>query len=435
MSLAVDASSPTAAIGSGASTVTGAFTPPDNTLLVAFCQGDANNGSLDEDQTVADSTSTTWTKKILRNGNGGACVTVHYRRIVGTSPGSITATLTDTKGSVAKRIFVRVFIDAATGVAPDIGTTGVSGATTVSLTTTVNNSWVWSACLTANATLSAGSGCTLQDSFGGFDSGDAVATYSQTSTTSTAGTGVTNTIAGTATVPHNVAVEIIPGGGETNYAGPWTGPTPGRLGPTGQWTTQTFDTSSAIAVALADTGSTAEALAVTAAVALADAGAETEALAVTAAVPLADAGSAADTLTAAAAVPLADAGSAADAMVAGIAISPADAGAGADSLGVTAAAPLADAGSATQTLAVTATAGLADTGTAVEAMTVVVTLALADGGSASDTATGGAAGATNKSLADGGSVADSLCVCRTVLRPNTGTVTRPFTGTVNRCDC
>lgn len=220
MSLAVDASSPTAAIGSGATTVTGAFTPPDNTLLVAFCQGDANNASLDEDQTVVDSTSTTWTKKVLRNGNGGGCVTVHYRRIVGTSPGSITATQTDNKGSVAKRIFPRVFIDVASGIAPDIGATAVSGSASVSVTTTVNNSWVWSTGLTANATLTAGTGCTLQDNFGGFDSGDAVFTQSQTALTTTAGTNVTNAITGTATVPHNVAVEIIPGTAGTAVATP-----------------------------------------------------------------------------------------------------------------------------------------------------------------------------------------------------------------------
>lgn len=225
MSLAVDASSPTAAIGSGATTVTGAFTPPDNTLLVAFCAGDANNGSLDEDQTVVDSTTTTWAKKVLRNGNGGACVTVHYRRLSGTgsSPGSITATLTDSKGSVAKRIFPRVFIDAATGIAPDIGATAVSGSANVSLTTTVNNSWVWSIALTANAVLSAGTGCTQQDDFGGFDSGDAVQTESQTSLTATAGTLVTNGLSGTTTVPHNVAVEIIPGSAGTSTSTP--GPT------------------------------------------------------------------------------------------------------------------------------------------------------------------------------------------------------------------
>jgi hypothetical protein len=222
VSLAVDASSPTAAIGSGATTVTAAFTPPDNTLCVAYCQGDANSGALDEDQTVTDSTSTTWTKKVLRNANGGACVTVHYRRIVGTSPGSITATLTDNKGSVAKRIFVRVYIDAATGIAPDIGATAVSGTSSVGLTTTVNGAWVWSTALAANATLTAGAGCTQQDEFGGFDSGDAVQTESQTSTTATAGTSVTNGLSGTATVPHNVAIEIIPGsaGGASTTPGP-----------------------------------------------------------------------------------------------------------------------------------------------------------------------------------------------------------------------
>lgn len=275
MSLAVDASSPSAAIGSGATTVTGAFTPPDNTLLVAFCAGDANNGSLDEDQTVTDSTSTTWTKVVLRNANGGACVTVHKRRLSGTgsSPGSITATLTDSKGSVAKRIFPRVFVDAATGIAPDIGATAVSGSANVSLTTTVNNSWVWSIALTANVVLTAGTGCTQQDDFGGFDSGDAVQTESQTSLTTTAGTLVTNGLNGTSTVPHNVAIEIIPGGGETNYAGPWTGPTPGMLGPTGAWTPQRLPAGALYSQALAGTLTTAGAP--TKATAVAKAGAVT----------------------------------------------------------------------------------------------------------------------------------------------------------------
>lgn len=246
MSLSVDASSPSAAIGSGATTVTGAFTPPGACLLVAFCQGDANNGSLDEDQTVVDSNSNTWTKKVLANANGGAVATVHYLRVTGSSPGSITVTLTDNKGSVAKRIYTRVFVDAATGIAPDIGATNVSTSASVSVTTTVNNSWVWSTGLTANATLTAGTGCTLNDEFGGFDSGDAVFTQSQTALTATAGTSVTNTISGTATVPHNIAVEIIPGTAATfDYAGPWTRPTPGRIGPTGQWTPQPFPTTTA----------------------------------------------------------------------------------------------------------------------------------------------------------------------------------------------
>ena len=421
MTLTVDASSPAAARGAGPNTATTGVTPPGNALYVAFCQGDANNGSLDEDQTVVDSNGITWTKRVLHNGNGGACATVHYLRNTGASPGAnYIATLTDNKGSVAKSIFFQVITDPATGIAPDIGAVAVSGSASVSLITTIANSWVWSCGLAANATLTAGTGCTLRDDFGGFDSGDAVFTQSQTSVTPTAGTSVTNTINGTATVPHNIAIEIIPGSAGDS-AGPWTGPTPGRIGPTGQWAPQLFSADSGVTlVALADAGSSVEALAVSAAVSLADAGASAEALAVSAAagladagssaesvtvaatvpvadsaagadtlsasatVPLADAGAAAQVLTVAATSPLADAGSAADAMVAGITIAPSDTGSAADALGVAATVPLAEAGSAAEGLAAAATAALADTGGGADALTVVVVKTLADAGAAQD---------------------------------------------------
>lgn len=392
MTLTVDASSPAAARGSGASTVTTGITPPGSALYVAFCQGDANNGSSDEDQTVVDSNSVTWTKKVLRNANGGAVVTVHYLRNTGGSPGAnYTATLTDNKGSVAKSIFFQVFTDPASGIAPDIGATAVSGSASVSLTTTVANSWVWSCGLTANATLTAGTGCTLRDETGGFDSGDAVFTQSQTAVTSTPGTSVTNTINGTATVPHNVAIEIIPGTAD-NFAGPWTGPTPGRLGPTGQWTTQPLQVDSVTLVSLADAGSSAEALSASVTVPLADAGASAEALAVASTVPLGDTGASAEALAATAAVPLADAGASAEALAA------------------TATAPLADTGASTEALTATVTAQLADSGSSAEALSAAATISLADAGSSAE----GLSVAVGAPLADAGSAAQALTVSATL---------------------
>jgi len=449
VAIALDASTPAAVTSSGASTTTAAFTPPSASILLACVSADANNGSSDETVSVSDSASGTWNQAILQNANGGA-VSAIFWRLVPTSPGSITVSCTDNKGSVAKRLRVQVWT--GTDQTNPIGATGQSTTAAVSYTSTVDQSQGVSCGLTANATLTAGgTGNTLDDETGGFDSGDATFVLIRSALTTPAGSTVTLTIAGTSTIGHHVAVELVPPAAATNYAGPWTGPTPGRIGPTGQWTPPPVDTSptsAAVALAdagssaeavtvaaaacLADTGSSAEALAVTAAVPVTDAGASAEALTVAVAVPLADAGSTAEALSVAAAVALADAGSAADTLVAGIAISPADAGTSAETLASTAAVPLADTGAAAQTLAITAAAGLGDAGTAVDTLAVVVTVALTDAGAGADVGTGSNSSSTPKTLTEAGAGVVCLCVHRVQLRPNAGTVGRPNTGTVGR---
>ena len=248
MTIAVDASSPSVVAGSGATLVTAAFTPPDGCVIWAFAQGDANNGSSDEALSFSDNFGGTWSTPVQDNARGGAVVAAAWRSIPATSPGSMTVTLTDNKGSVAKRLFVRVMT--GTDLVNPQGATAAVGTASVSIVSTVANSWTWSVYLGGNATITAGANTTLQDEAGGFDSGDAVATFSATTTTATPGTTVTLVESG-GTAVHHVAVEIVPPGAATNYAGPWTGPTPGRLGPTGQWTTQPLPFGANYAQALA----------------------------------------------------------------------------------------------------------------------------------------------------------------------------------------
>lgn len=207
MAIAVDASSPAVAAGSGATLVTGAFTPPDSCVLWAFAQGDANNGSNDESLSFSDSAGGTWSTPVQHNANGGAVVAAAWRSIPGTSPGSMTVTLTDNKGSVAKRLFVRVMT--GTDLTNPQGATNTGTTASISYTSTIANSWGWSVYLGSNATVTAGANTTLQDETGGFDSGDAVATFSATATTSTPGTTVTLVESGGTSV-HHAVVEIVP---------------------------------------------------------------------------------------------------------------------------------------------------------------------------------------------------------------------------------
>lgn len=213
MAIALDASSPTAVTSSGASTTTAAFTPPSSSVLVACISADANNGSADETVSVSDSATGTWNQAILQNANGGA-VSAIFWRLCATSPGSITVSAADNKGAVAKRLRVQVWT--GTDQTNPIGATGQSTTAAVSYTSTVDQSQGVSCGITANATLTAGgTGNTLDDETGGFDSGDATFVLIRSSLTTPAGTTVTLTIAGTATIGHHVAVELVPPGAAT----------------------------------------------------------------------------------------------------------------------------------------------------------------------------------------------------------------------------
>src|SRR5207249_2928400 len=157
-----------------ATTTTIAFTPPDATAIVAFVQADANNASLDEACTVTSTGGLSWT--LARRVNGAtdsnpSTVEVWYT-YAATSPGSITVSVTDNKGSVDKSLFVRVFTGTDSTV---VGAKANTTTDTVTYTSTVNNSWGWGDGLGGNTgTLAAAANNIIVDStaVAGFDGGD-----------------------------------------------------------------------------------------------------------------------------------------------------------------------------------------------------------------------------------------------------------------------
>lgn len=160
------------------------------------------------------------------------------------------------------------------------------------------------------------------------------------------------------------------------------------------------------AVPPAETGSAAEALAVTGAVPLAEAGAGAETVAVAASAALAEAGSASDALAVAGAVPLAESGSAADALAAAAAVPLADSGSGADGAAVSAAVPLAESASGTDSISVNAggTPALAEAGAGAESITIAAAVPLADAGASAEALTAAVAAA----FAESGGGSDAL---------------------------
>ena len=144
-------------------------------------------------------------------------------------------------------------------------------------------------------------------------------------------------------------------------------------------------------------------------VALADTGSGADALTVHAAVPLSDTGSGVDSLAVHAAIAVSDTGSGADTLTAGVSIGLADTGSGADALTVHVAVPLTDTATATDTLHaavppphVPGTAALASDGQGVATLAVVSTsadLASADTDAVLSAQTGSATVTTAQTVA------------------------------------
>lgn len=236
MALQIDASSPAAAVGAATTVSTASFSPPANSLLVAFVMSDANSGASNEQNTVTSTGGLSWTLKARANGAPGANVEIWSAQAV-SAPGSITVSVTDNQGAVDQRLFVRVFTDSGGGIPAGIGATNTSAATSVGYTSTVNGSWGWAVGLGGGGAPTAGTGQTLQDSDTNLDGGDGTWVIDQNATTTTAGTSVTMSVTAPATVIHFAAAEILPMSTATAgpTAGPWTAPAPGHVSPTGQW--------------------------------------------------------------------------------------------------------------------------------------------------------------------------------------------------------
>ncbi len=206
MALAIDASSPAAAQGATATTTTASFTPPANAAYVAFVAADADSGASDEACTVTDSSGMTWTLARRHNGAPGAVAEV-WSAYSASAPGSITVSVTDNKGSVAKRLFVRVYTGADTTV---IGASNGTNANSLNYTSTAANSWGWSVGLDNNTSAPvAGSNQTIEDSTTNIGVGDDVWTVKQNATTATPGSTVTMNVTTPGGALHHVAVEIL----------------------------------------------------------------------------------------------------------------------------------------------------------------------------------------------------------------------------------
>jgi hypothetical protein len=209
--LFLDGTSP-AAVRDAAATTQLTYTPANNRLLVAFCHADANSGATGEQLTVSSTGGLTWTLAARFNGGVGSDVEV-WTTQVGTSPGPITISLVDNQGAVDKSLYLRAFGDTSGATPAGIGATATSIANAVSVVTTVDNSWVWALGLGSNsATLVSDPGDTVRDSVvgGAFDGGDNIWTSSKVDPTPVHGTTVTVTTNGPSTIPHHLAVEILP---------------------------------------------------------------------------------------------------------------------------------------------------------------------------------------------------------------------------------
>lgn len=224
MALAIDASSPAAVQGATATTTTASFTPPANAAYVAFVAADADSGATDETCTVSDSSGMTWTLAKRHNGSPGADAEV-WQAYSASAPGSITVSVVDNKGSVAKRMLVRVFTGAATTV---IGATNGTNANSLAYTSTAANSWGWAVGLDGNtAAPVAGTAQTLEDSTTNIGVGDDVWTVRQNATTATPGTTVTMNVTTPGGALHHVAVEILELVAATSI--PWRAPQPAQV--------------------------------------------------------------------------------------------------------------------------------------------------------------------------------------------------------------
>lgn len=219
MAIAEDTTnSPARVVSSGATTDSAAFTPPANCILVCFMHSDSNTGAADETLTASDSLAGTWSTALLDNARGGAAVAVSWRAI-GSSPASMTTSVTSNKGSVAKSNYTRIFT--GTDLVAPFGASAAGNTAAISVVSTAANSWVWSVHLGSNVAQTAGASTTQKTQFGGFDSGDAIGVYASTNTTAGSGTTITLTEVGGTTV-HHLAVEILPpSSGGTTFNGAW----------------------------------------------------------------------------------------------------------------------------------------------------------------------------------------------------------------------
>jgi len=267
VALALDASTPSMVKGTTTPATTAAFSPPAGSLLFAICEADElNTFSISNTGTAL-----TWTSIGASTNQSGEGSIQIYWAYAAAAPGSITVSSARTGSFTANALKVLVFTGAETSFT---GAKAAAFATTVNVTTTGNNSWVWAGHIEENGGAdTAATGCSFNDaetSFGGIGGG----VLKRTATTPASGTVVTIGVT-SATIPAIVAFEVKEGAGSTTQGGTSTALHPGK-GPTQarfyQTPRSTDVTTTALTLSDTATGATAGVPADTAAigVALAD---------------------------------------------------------------------------------------------------------------------------------------------------------------------
>src|SRR6266540_199386 len=216
MALAVDSSSPAFVRGSGTSVTTASFSPPANSVLVAFVNADLNTGATNETCAMSSGGGLSWQLAGRHNGSPGAVCEVWVAK-ADAAPGSITATCTDNLGNSAGSeigLYLRVLTDSGNGTPAGIGASNTGAAVSLNYTSTVANSWGFAVGMDSSgtATITAGSGQTVLNSVasGGFNSGDDIYCWRQNATTAVVGTTVTMNMTSPSSGLHMVAVEVLP---------------------------------------------------------------------------------------------------------------------------------------------------------------------------------------------------------------------------------
>lgn len=146
-SISIDSSSParvtkSRSVGSGSTVVTtGAFTPPDNSVIIVTISSDSNNNYPTLNMSVSNTgTPLTWTRIVKEeqsdSGKGGYAGA--YYAVVPTAQQNMTVTVTD--GSADATLSAKVYVVTGATLGSPIGATQAGGSTVNNLSTTAFSS-------------------------------------------------------------------------------------------------------------------------------------------------------------------------------------------------------------------------------------------------------------------------------------------------------
>ncbi|MGH7748084.1 MAG: hypothetical protein ACREQ5_25500, partial [Candidatus Dormibacteria bacterium] len=215
MAITEDATTPAVVNSSGvvSTRVTGSFSPPANSLLIALvaCYSSGSNGAI----TVTDSGGHTWTKSVESIGHTTVAI---WQCQLTTAPGSITVTAHYSNNAGDEYLAVRVLNGAGTsqtgaGTAVHLVTSATT-ADTYSLTTTqtgsvvygITDNWATTDSITPNAATTLLTGSDFTDT----PNGAYIVCWKSTSATGTPGATTFGGTWAAAVTDGNVALEILP---------------------------------------------------------------------------------------------------------------------------------------------------------------------------------------------------------------------------------